>query len=104
LDKELAHYRSALATGEANGDSAAAERLRTTLAEVQGALDDVDYRAANIRAGYVYVISNMGAFGITMVTIGMTRRLVRWTGCVNSVTRRCRSGSMCTPCSSPRTR
>ncbi|MCZ1075610.1 DUF4041 domain-containing protein [Rhodococcus sp. A5(2022)] len=75
LDKELAHYQSALATLEANGDSAAAERLRTKLADVQRAIDDVDYRAANIRAGYVYVISNMGAFGINMVKIGMTRRL-----------------------------
>jgi hypothetical protein len=32
--------------------------------------------AAIIRAGFVYVISNMGAFGINMVKIGMTRRLV----------------------------
>lgn len=35
----------------------------------------VDYRAANHRAGYVYVISNVGAFGEQMVKIGMTRRL-----------------------------
>src|SRR6202034_3984544 len=28
-----------------------------------------------IRAGYVYVISNVGAFGPRMVKIGMTRRL-----------------------------
>ena len=30
---------------------------------------------ANIRAGYVYVISNIGAFGPNIVKIGMTRRL-----------------------------
>ncbi|MGN9920242.1 GIY-YIG nuclease family protein [Micromonospora palomenae] len=35
----------------------------------------MDYRAANVRAGYVYVISNLGAFGEKMVKIGMTRRL-----------------------------
>ncbi|WP_244298474.1 GIY-YIG nuclease family protein [Micromonospora cremea] len=35
----------------------------------------MDYRAANVRAGYVYVISNIGAFGEHMVKIGMTRRL-----------------------------
>jgi len=35
----------------------------------------VDYRAANIRAGYVYVISNLGSFGDEMVKVGMTRRL-----------------------------
>ena len=29
----------------------------------------------NIRAGYVYVISNVGAFGPNVVKIGMTRRL-----------------------------
>ena len=34
-----------------------------------------DYRIANIRAGYVYVISNIGAFGPNIVKIGMTRRL-----------------------------
>jgi hypothetical protein len=32
-------------------------------------------RAANIRAGYVYVISNRGAFGPNVVKIGLTRRL-----------------------------
>ena len=31
--------------------------------------------AANIRAGHVYVISNVGAFGPDVVKIGMTRRL-----------------------------
>ena len=38
-------------------------------------IEKVDFRAANIRAGYVYVISNIGAFGDRMVKIGMTRRL-----------------------------
>ena len=36
---------------------------------------DVDYREANQRAGYVYVISNIGAFGENVYKIGMTRRL-----------------------------
>ena len=34
-----------------------------------------DYRSANIRAGYVYIISNRGAFGANVVKIGLTRRL-----------------------------
>jgi hypothetical protein len=34
----------------------------------------VNERAANIRAGHVYVISNLGAFGAKMIKIGMTRR------------------------------
>ncbi|MDQ0895003.1 DUF4041 domain-containing protein [Agromyces ramosus] len=75
LDKEKAHYLAALAALEANGDVEGAERMRTKLADVDRALEDVDYRAANIRAGYVYVISNIGAFGENMVKIGMTRRL-----------------------------
>jgi Meiotically up-regulated gene 113 len=35
----------------------------------------VDAREANVRAGYVYVISNIGVFGDQVVKIGMTRRL-----------------------------
>ncbi len=35
----------------------------------------MDYRKANQRAGYVYVISNIGSFGERMVKIGLTRRL-----------------------------
>ncbi|MCK8675297.1 DUF4041 domain-containing protein [Rhodococcus sp. HM1] len=75
LEKEFAHYQGALAALEASGDVDGAQRLRDKLGDVQRALDDVDYRAANVRAGFVYVISNMGAFGVSMVKIGMTRRL-----------------------------
>jgi hypothetical protein len=49
--------------------------MREQLGDVQRAIEDVDYRTANIRAGYVYVISNIGSFGDGMVKIGMTRRL-----------------------------
>ena len=35
----------------------------------------MEAREANIRAGYVYVISNIGAFGERVVKVGMTRRL-----------------------------
>jgi hypothetical protein len=45
------------------------------MSDVDRAIKDVDYRAANIRAGYVYVVSNIGAFGETMVKVGLTRRL-----------------------------
>ncbi|MBY6540308.1 DUF4041 domain-containing protein [Rhodococcus sp. BP-349] len=75
LEKELAHYSNAVAALEASGDVVGAERLRITLADTQRALAAVDQRAANTRTGHVYVISNMGAFGINMVKIGMTRRL-----------------------------
>ena len=75
LEKERTHYANALAALEAKGDTAGAARLREQLADVDKAIEDVDYRAANIRAGYVYVISNLGAFGEGMVKVGMTRRL-----------------------------
>ncbi|WP_085369859.1 DUF4041 domain-containing protein [Leifsonia sp. NCR5] len=75
LEKERAHYLSTLAALEANGDIEGADRIRMQLSDVDRAINDVDYRAANIRAGHVYVISNIGAFGENMVKIGMTRRL-----------------------------
>lgn len=75
LQKERSHYLNALAALEANGDVDGANRLREKLADVDHAIDNVDYRAANIRAGYVYVISNIGAFGPDVVKIGLTRRL-----------------------------
>lgn len=75
LLKERSHVESALARLEANGDAAGAADLRAKLADVEAAIDDVEGRAAKVRAGYVYVISNIGAFGERMVKIGMTRRL-----------------------------
>jgi hypothetical protein len=57
-------------------------RLREKIAEVSvqcNALDGeeklIDYREQNAKAGYVYVISNIGAFGEGIFKIGMTRRL-----------------------------
>lgn len=75
LDKERQHYVNALAALEQKGDSEAAERVREQLSEVDQNLKAVDFRAANIRAGYVYLISNIGSFGENIVKVGMTRRL-----------------------------
>jgi hypothetical protein len=75
LEKEKAHYQSALAALRAKGDDAAADELARRLAQIDEAIATNDYRSANIRAGYVYVISNVGAFGPNVVKIGMTRRL-----------------------------
>lgn len=75
LEKEKAHYQATLATLRAKGDEEGVERLLAKLEDVDRAIHDVDYRAANIRAGYVYVISNIGSFGPDVVKIGMTRRL-----------------------------
>jgi len=75
LRKEQAHYQAALARAIASGDEAAAATLRSKLAEIGGQIAAVEAREANTRAGYVYVISNIGAFGERMVKVGMTRRL-----------------------------
>jgi hypothetical protein len=75
LDKERAHYANALAALIASGDEAAAADLQHKIAEVEAEIAQNDFRTANIRAGYVYVISNIGAFGPNVVKIGMTRRL-----------------------------
>lgn len=74
LDKERAHYASVLATLRANNDPTAAD-LESRLTAIDEAIAANDFRTANIRAGYVYVISNVGAFGPRVVKIGMTRRL-----------------------------
>ena len=74
LLKEHAHYEEAAAQLRANGDSAKADEADAKLVEIKEAIDGVNERAANIRAGHVYVISNVGAFGPKMIKIGMTRR------------------------------
>lgn len=75
LKKEQEHYRNVLAKMQEQGNAAEAIKLEEKLAQIGKSIDDVDYRAANIRAGYVYVVSDVGAFGERMVKIGMTRRL-----------------------------
>src|SRR5690606_27470087 len=75
LEKEKSHLANVVETLRAKGDLEAVARYEAQLADVDRAIEDVDYRAANHRAGYVYVISNLGAFGEGMIKIGMTRRL-----------------------------
>jgi hypothetical protein len=75
LEKERQHYVNAMNALVEKGDDAGAARMREQLDDVDRAIETVDYRAANIRAGYVYLISNIGSFGERMVKIGMTRRL-----------------------------
>jgi hypothetical protein len=70
-----AHYFNAVEALRAGGDDADIEDLQRKLEELDQAIEQNDYRQANIRAGYVYVISNAGAFGRNVVKIGMTRRL-----------------------------
>lgn len=83
LEKEENHYANALAKinlmlskEPENADLLEKQaNLQKHLDEAQQAIKDVDYREANKKAGYVYVISNIGAFGENVYKIGMTRRL-----------------------------
>ena len=74
LLKEQAHYQSLLERSRRNGDEAGLLEARERLAEITERIEDVEEMAANTRVGYVYVISNVGAFGDRVVKIGMTRR------------------------------
>jgi hypothetical protein len=73
LDKERAHILNAIQTLRTNGETDAA--LEETLSKIDDAIARNDFRTANIRAGYVYIISNRGSFGPGVVKIGLTRRL-----------------------------
>lgn len=49
--------------------------LENQLGVIDANLQELDYREANQKAGYVYIISNIGSFGKDVYKIGMTRRL-----------------------------
>ena len=82
-EKERTHYEKALAQIEQKLKSEPdsfdliekKKELEAHLAEIEATLKDLDYREANVKAGYVYIISNIGAFGENVYKIGMTRRL-----------------------------
>lgn len=83
LQKEQTHYQNALTAiteqlekNPDNADLLAKKReLELNIEDTDKAIKDVDYREANKRAGYVYIISNIGAFGENVYKIGMTRCL-----------------------------
>ncbi len=86
LEKENQHYSNAIATATQQLQNSVTDDERRTLEEkikelesklneVSTKIRDVDYREANTRAGYVYIISNIGSFGENVYKIGMTRRL-----------------------------
>lgn len=83
IEKEQTHYQTAyekllkqLEENPENSDLLAKKaELETQLNDIDKAIKDIDYREANQRAGYVYIISNIGAFGENVYKIGMTRRL-----------------------------
>lgn len=84
-EKEKSHYKNALHRIEVQLQSASGteriilqekyNEIEQQLASIEEELKQLDYREANQRAGYVYVISNIGSFGEDVYKIGMTRRL-----------------------------
>jgi hypothetical protein len=75
LIKEQSHWERVQERWRAQGDDAKAEEAQAKLEQIGAAIEGVEAREANIRTGWVYVISNIGAFGENMVKIGLTRRL-----------------------------
>lgn len=83
IEKEQTHYQTAYAqinkqllSDPQNKDLLEKKsELESKLSDIDKALVNIDYRQANAKAGYVYVISNIGAFGENIYKIGMTRRL-----------------------------
>jgi len=73
LEKERSHILTVIEKIRASGTTD--PELERKLADLDKAIELNDYRAANIKAGYVYVISNRGAFGDGILKIGLTRRL-----------------------------
>ncbi len=86
IAKERKHFTTAMRDLQARLDKVESEEERAALlvklaeveagrAELESEEKLIDYREQNAKAGYVYVISNLGAFGEGIYKIGMTRRL-----------------------------
>ena len=85
IDKERKHYEQALSNINKQLSSSSdedtedlnkkKEEIIQSLSDIDIKIKNIDYREANQKAGYVYVISNIGSFGEGIYKIGMTRRL-----------------------------
>lgn len=83
ISKEQKHYQRALKSlltqikdnGKTDELLTKKTELENELANIEKSIKDIDYREANQKAGYVYIISNIGSFGENIYKIGMTRRL-----------------------------
>jgi len=75
LEKEQSHYKAALEKLRQSGDEAAIAKMEEQIATLESSISGIESREANIRAGYVYVISNFGSLGEHVIKIGLTRRL-----------------------------
>ncbi|WP_035186092.1 DUF4041 domain-containing protein [Alteribacter aurantiacus] len=85
IQKEQDHFEQAKKAYEDQLATATGETREAILAKIQetnillektkAEKEDVELREKNARAGYVYIISNIGSLGEEVYKIGMTRRL-----------------------------
>ena len=85
IEKEASKYTTEIESlkiqAEVEQDEAKAEALRVRIEELEGMVSGLNEKRdqivnlANGKAGYVYVISNLGSFGDNVFKVGMTRRL-----------------------------
>ena len=86
IAKEKKHYTQAINNLEVKLKEITSDAERALilekLEEVKGQYSElekeekvIDYREQNAKAGYIYIISNIGSFGENIYKIGMTRRL-----------------------------
>ncbi|WP_244356603.1 DUF4041 domain-containing protein, partial [Enterococcus faecium] len=75
ISKLIAYMQKANADVEKELYANKIQELEEKLKELEVIRENVLQRELNTRAGYVYVISNIGSFGEDIYKIGMTRRL-----------------------------
>lgn len=85
IDKEILHYENVIdelemklllaSEKEKEKIQEQIDKLKDKIEEFSDEKEMLDYRLDNIGAGYVYIISNIGAFGENVFKIGVTRRL-----------------------------
>lgn len=87
IEKDLKHFKNALQSIDKQLSSVKLDEeqrqallnkkleVETKIDKLNNNLKDIDYRQENQKAGYVYIISNIGSFGKDIYKIGMTRRL-----------------------------
>lgn len=86
IDKDISHFKKMISDLQDKLKSSENEEQRielqnqilgfeTSIQDKEAEKEELDYRNAHASAGYVYIISNIGAFGADVVKIGVTRRL-----------------------------
>ena len=86
VEKEESKYTTEIGKVQAqlavlSPDDEKAKALEAKIAELQAQLTAIEHKKEEIisrqngKAGYVYIISNLGSFGATTFKVGMTRRL-----------------------------